>query len=106
MVEVMTDILWDYLMAGNIFQFFVQILNYYFPFGLFFWMLGFVLFIIINIKTKSLGYASMLSATFFVLVSLVPGLVVSAYARMAMRYIGLIAGLVSGYYLYKAVKGT
>jgi len=97
---------WSLLIKGDFWNFFVQIFNFYFPYGMFFWILGFVIFLIVELKTKSLGFASIVAITYFVLISSVPGLVVNVYSRIAMRYIGIIGGLIIGYYLYKAVRGS
>jgi hypothetical protein len=99
------NILFGYLTSFDIWNFFVTLFNFYFPFGMLFWMIGFVLFIVVNIKTKSLPYASGMMAIYFVILADVPGLIVNAYSQMAMRYVGLIIGAVAGYYLYKEIKG-
>ena len=75
------------------------------PFGSFFWIIGFVIFIVAQLKTKSLIYATIPMSIYFVIIGNVDGLIVNAYSRMAMQYVGLILTLVGGYYLYMLVKG-
>lgn len=104
-VESITETLWTYLTGGNFFQFFVTVFNIYFPFGMFFWLMGLVFFIVINLKTKSLGYGGAVASIYFVIITEIPGLVTNAYSQFGMRYFGLILAIISGYYLYKAWKG-
>lgn len=99
-------ILWEYLLGGQLWNYFVYMLNFYFPYGMFFWMLGFVLFLIIQLKSESLIYATIPLAVYFVIISSIDGLVINAYSRMAMQYVGLVLVLVSGYYLYRIVRGN
>lgn len=100
-----SETMWQYLLDGRMFNFFSTAFNQYFPYGMFFWMIGFVIFIATYLKTKSLGYGGIMASVYFVVVSNVPNLVVNLYIATAMRYFGLILGAVAGYYLYKAIKG-
>lgn len=104
-VENIIETLWGYLMDGNFFQFFVTIFNTYFPFGMIFWLLGLVFFIVTYLKTKSLGYGGAVATIYFVVITEIPGLVTNAYSQFAMRYFGVILAFVTGWYLYKAFKG-
>ena len=97
--------LYTYLTGGKFFSFFTYAFNQYFPFGLFFWMLGLTIFIILQIKTKNLGYSGAVTSFYFVVVSNIPNLVTNAYSAFAMKYFGVILGLIVGYYIYRAVKG-
>jgi len=104
-MDSLIDLLWSQLIGFDLWNFYVSVFNYYFPFGSFFWMVGIVIFIVMDLKTKSLPYASGMMAIFFVIISTTPNLVINAYSMMAMRYVGLIIGAVSGYYIYKELKG-
>lgn len=105
MPENLSEILWEYLLEGRFFTYFSTVFNTYFPFGLFFWVLGFVIFIIIQFKTKSLGYGGAIACVYFVVITSIPNLVTNAYSQFGMRYFGVILGIVSGYYLYRGLKG-
>lgn len=100
-----STIMWTYLTNMDISNLFIYALNYYFPYGMLFWLIGLAIFIIVNLKTRSLIYSTIPLAIYFVLISSVPGLIINAYSRMAMQYIGFILILVSGYYLYTIIKG-
>lgn len=93
-----------YLLQGKFWTYFIQVFNFYFPYGLFFWMLGFTFLIITHLKTKNLGYSVGVSSFYFIVITSIPNLVLNAYSVFAMRYTGIIAGLVAGYYLYKGVR--
>lgn len=97
--------LWEYLTQGDFFNYFTYIMNFYFPYGSFFWILGIVLFSVIQIKTDNIGYSGAFASIYFVTISNIPNLVYNAYSKMAMQYFGLLMGLIAGYYLYKAVRG-
>jgi len=101
---MLSETLWSYLTQGNFKLFFIMALNSYLPYGLFFWFLGFALFIIFYLKVKNLAYSGLLVSLYFVVISS-SGLVINAYSAFAMRYFGLVLGLVIGYYLYRALKG-
>ena len=103
-MEQITSTLWDLILQGQYKQFYVQLFNYYFPYGLIFWAIGFVLFIAVQIKTKNLAYAGIVAALYFEVISS-SGLIVNAFAVMAMKYFGIILGLACGYYIYRMVKG-
>jgi hypothetical protein len=105
MVDYLNDILWTYLMNGDYFNFFTTALNTYFIFGIVFWFIGFVIFLIAELKTKNLGYAGGVSAVYFVILSYIPNLVTNAYSMFAMRYFGIILSLVCGLYIYRSIKG-
>ncbi|RLF61823.1 MAG: hypothetical protein DRN33_06370 [Thermoplasmata archaeon] len=104
-MEQVSGQLYTYLTEGKFFTFFSYAFNQYFPFGLFFWMLGLTMFSIIQIKTKNLGYSGAVTSLYFVVVSNIPNLVTNAYSSFAMKYFGLILGLITGYYIYRAIKG-
>jgi len=105
MVTDLSSTLIDYLTAGDIFNYFVVLFNQYFPYGIFFWITGFILFSIMYLKTKSIGYGGIFLSLYFVVISHIPNLVVSAYVNFAMKYAGIMLGLISGYYIYNAIKG-
>jgi len=97
--------LFTYLTEGKFFTFFSYAFNQYFPFGLFFWMIGLVVFLILQIKTKNLAFSGGIGALYFIIISNIPGLVTNAYSSFAMKYFGIVLGLIAGYYIYRAVKG-
>lgn len=104
----MTDystIMWNYLIHLDLFNLFVTALNYYFPFGSFFWILGFVIFIVVQLKTKSFTYACIPLSLYFVILGSIDGLVINAYSRMSMTYVGLLLTAVSGLAIYNMIKG-
>jgi hypothetical protein len=105
MIEDAATIAWGYFMQGDLWSYFTYILNFYFPYGLFFWLVGFVIFIVIQLKTESLIYATIPLALYFVIISSIPNLIINAYALMAMRYVGFILVIISGYYLYTIIRG-
>ena len=101
---MLSDTLFSYLTQGNLWNYFLLALNTYFPYGLFFWFLGFALFIIFYLKVKNLAYSGLFVSLYFIVISS-SGLVINAYSMFAMRYFGLILGFIIGYYLYRALKG-
>lgn len=96
--------LWTQITAMNIQQWMITFANQYFPFGLFWWMIGIVIFMVFHIKTKDLAYSSIFLALYFVALP-ETGLITNVFSLSAMRYAGIIIGAVAGYYLYKAWKG-
>jgi hypothetical protein len=97
--------LYDFLMSFDLYNFFVFLGNYYFPFGSLFWIIGFVLFLIVDIKTKNMAYGGAVASIFFVIISSIDGLVINAYSLFAMRYMGIIIALICGFFIYKSFKG-
>ena len=84
--------------------YFVTVLNLYFPYGFIWWGIGLVLFIIAHLKTRNLAFAGALVGLYFVVLGN-SGLVTNLYSQMFMKYIGLILGVVAGFYLYRSLKG-
>ena len=97
--------LWTYLTGGHFFSFYTYAMNTYFPYGMFFWMLGLTIFGVMQIKTKNLGFAGAMTSIYFIVLAQIPNIVTNIYSRTAMNYFGMILGLIAGYYIYKAVKG-
>jgi len=100
----LTPTLWNYISSGRPDLFLITLFNQYFPYGMFWWMMGFVLFIITHLKTKNLAYSGALTTLYFVALPYT-GFITNVYSRTAMQYFGAILGLVIGYYLYRAFKG-
>ncbi len=98
------ETLYGYLIDGNLRQFWIQLLNYYFPYALFFWMVGAVIFGIVHMKTQNMAYSGAVVAMYLTLISS-SGFVVNAYSEMIMRMVGLFIGLIAGYYIYRSWKG-
>lgn len=96
--------LWAYLVAGHIKDFFILLLNQYFPFGVFFWLVGAAIFTSIHYSTKNLGYAGGVASLYFIWMGS-SDFVVSVYSAMAMRYFGIILGVIIGWYIYRSIKG-
>jgi len=96
--------LYTTLSTGDVEMWVVKLLNQYFPYGMFFWMVGFGIWIISQAKTKNLGYSSAFASAYFVVISST-GLVYNAWSVMFMRYFGIFIGLLSGFYIYKSMKG-
>jgi hypothetical protein len=105
----LSSLLFGYVTQLDFFNFFVQLFNFYFPFGSFFWLVGVVLFVVTELKTKSITYATMPTTIWFVIVSNISYngvyLVVNAYARMAMNYVGLVLTIILGLQLWTLIKG-
>jgi len=101
---VSAEALFNYLTQGDFYNFFIQLLNYYFPYGLFFWLVGLMLFIVIQLKTKTTLYSLMVTTIYFVVISNT-GLVVNVWAREVMRWVGMGLTLMLGYEIYLAIKG-
>jgi len=99
------DTLWNYLIGGQFFEFYTYFMNTYFPFGLFFWMVGFILFSVLQIKYENMAFAGAVAAIYFVIVSEIPGMVTYSYSKLGMQWFGFVLALVTGYYLYKTIKG-
>lgn len=101
-----TDSLYGSLMSSNMKAYYVQLFNSYTPFGMFFWMVGFILFLVIHMKTKDYAYSGSVTAVYFYVIgSSELGLIDNAYASSAMQWFGLILTLTVGYYIYKVWKG-
>jgi len=96
--------LYSLLIGFDLRQFFTVLFNQYFPYGLFFWMVGFVIFAVTQLKTKNLPFASVLMAFYFVAMPYT-GLVANIYSATAMQFAGGIIGIVVGVYMYKAWRG-
>lgn len=105
MINDLTTTLFDLAISGNLGQFYVQLFNFYFPFGMVFWMVGIGIFAAVQLKTKNFAFSgSMLTLYLVGLIS--SGWVVNAYILIAMKYFGLVVGLITGYYLYKSWKDS
>jgi hypothetical protein len=103
----MTDLgqtLYTLLLDLNMRQFFSILFNQYFPYGMFFWMLGFIIFAITHLKTKNLPFAAVLMAFYFVAVPYTD-MITNVWSVTAMQWSGLIIGAIAGYYAYKAWRG-
>lgn len=96
--------LFNTLAAGQVENWAVTLLNQYFPYGMFFWMVGFGIWVVSQAKTKNFGYSSAFASVYFVTIS-GTGLVYNAWSVMFMRYFGLFIGILAGLYLYKSTKG-
>lgn len=105
MVVDITDVLWDYILRLDFWNFFVTLFNTYMPYGLFFWLVGLVIFFVIDLKSKNLGYAGAIACIYFVMISSIPNLIINAYSLTAMRLVGILIGLIASYYIYKDIKG-
>ncbi len=99
----LTQQLYDKALGGEYQSFYVQLFNYYFPYGVFFWFLGFILFGVMHLKTKNFTYAGAFASIYFLIIGS-SGLIVNAYSAMAMKYFGLCLGIVLGYYIYRALN--
>ena len=95
---------WNYLTGFEFKSFFVNLFNIYMPYGLPFWILGFIVIFLAHLKTKNLAFASMLGATYFFIIGN-SGLVTNAISATAMQYVGLFIGVVIGFYLYRSLRG-
>jgi len=100
----LSEQLFNYITTGEIKQFYIVLFNQYIPYGIFFWMVGAIMMLITHNKTHNLAYAVFIASVYFVALP-VTGLIVSVYSMTMMKYFGLIIGVVSGYYIYRAVKG-
>lgn len=100
-----TSELYNYLIAGDLNNFFIILFNFYFPFGSFFWIVGAVIFFTAHLKTKNLAFAGGMVSIYFVMISS-SGWIVNAYSVLAMRWFGLGLGLIVGYYMYRMWRGT
>lgn len=100
----LTETLYGYLIDGNMRQFWIQLLNYYFPFALFFWLVAAAIFGIIHMKTQNMAYSGAVVAMYLMMISS-SGYVVNAYSEMIMRIVGMLIGLIAGYYIYRSFKG-
>jgi hypothetical protein len=58
------ETLYGYLIDGNLRQFWIQLLNYYFPYGLFFWMVAAAIFGIVHMKTQNMAYSGAVVAMY------------------------------------------
>jgi hypothetical protein len=105
-VQNIIDTLWGYVSIGNYFQFYVTMFNTYFPFGILFWLIGILLFIVFNLKSKSLAYGGGVAGCYFVIITEIPNIVTNAYSNFAMKWFGVILALICGYYIYKEIKGN
>lgn len=105
MVNPLVASLWNLLSVGNYLQYFIVITNTYFPFGSFYWIIGFTIFMVIQLKSRNMAYASGIAAAFFVTITQTP-LVTNVYATLTLMYSGIIFGLIFGYYLYKAIRSN
>lgn len=109
MMHPLTLSLFNSAKALELFQYYVALMNQYFPAGSLFWMIGIVIFVVTQVKTKNLMYAAMIAGLYFILVPDmgVAGqpLITNIYSATAMRFFGLISGLIAGYYLYKIIRG-
>lgn len=100
----MFTMLKDYLVAGQFKNFFVALLNDYFPFGLLFWMVGLAVFLILHYKTKNFAYSGAVTTAYFLVISS-SDLVTGIYVKTAMQWFGILLGIFVGYYIYKVLKG-
>ena len=105
MVTNIIETLWDYFIAGDLWNFFATVFNTYFPFGSFFWLLGLVFFVVTYLKSKSLAWGGAVAGVFFVITAEIPNLVINVYSQMGLRYFGVILAMISGYHLYKIIRG-
>jgi|GEM_PF-3488330 len=96
--------LFNYLIRLDFKDFFVTLFNTYMPYGLPFWMLGFVVMFIAHLKTKNLAFAGIIGASYFFIMGN-SGLVTNAISATAMQYIGLFIGAITGFYLYRTLRG-
>jgi len=90
--------------SGNYGGFLITLFNQYFPFGIFFWMIGILLFIISHIKTKNLVFSGGILATYLMVVGY-SGVVTNIYSTELMKWGGIIIGIMVGWYIYRAFKG-
>lgn len=104
MVSKITENLFDLVLAGDMENYFIQLLNTYMPYGMFFWMLGFTLFLVTHSKTKEFLYSGAVGAAYFMILPLT-GFVVNAYSVTAMRWFGLTLAVLVGVYTYKFLRG-
>lgn len=92
----------DRLISGDYFHWFVGIANQYFPYGTFWWVLGFLIFFVFQQKTKNLAYAGLLLAFYLVAMS-VTGLNESPLSALYMQTSGLVIALAIATYLWHLV---
>lgn len=98
------SLLKDYLVAGQYKNFFVALLNDYFPFGLLFWLVGLAVFLMIQYKTRNFAFSGAVTTAYFLIISS-SGLVTGLYVKTVMQWFGVILGIFVGYYIYKVLKG-
>ena len=104
MVTKITETLFDLMLAGDMKNYFIQLFNIYMPYGMFFWMFGFTLFLITHMKTKEFLYSGAVATVYFMVIPST-GLVVNAYSVVAMRWFGLALGVLVGTHAYKILRG-
>lgn len=95
--------LWTLLGDGNILQYFIVLLNQYFPFGILFWFVGIIIFGTVQYSTKNFAFAGIVATVFFFGIGS-SGIVTSVYSAMAMRYFAVIMGCIVAYALYRGTK--
>jgi len=100
----LADLLFSSLVSLNFKVFLVTLLNQYFPYGSFFWLVGLGLFIVVHTKTKNLAYASAVMSLFYFVMPYT-GLITNIYSATIMKWVGALIGLIVGFYLYRSIKG-
>ena len=98
------ETLWRFVEAGQYGQALTYTFNNYFPYASIIWLFGFAIFAIIYKKTRNLVWAGLPTSAYFLILSSTP-YITSIYVRMAMRYFGIILGVIVGYYVYRMMKG-
>ena len=104
MAGEMFNVLFEYLKAGEFRNFFVALFNDYFPYGLLFWLIGFAVFLMIHYKTRNFAFSGAVATVYFLVISS-SGFVTGIYVKSAMQFFGIILGILTGYYIYKSIKG-
>jgi len=98
-----TDLAFNYMINGNWYNYFVYLLNSYMPYGLFFWIIGFMFFLILHRKTQNLAFSAAFGSVYFIAIS-ESGLVINTFANLAMKYFGIMLGAIVGYYVYRLIR--
>jgi len=98
------NVLRDYLVGGEYKNYYVTLLNDYYPFGLLFWMVGMAIFLILQYKTRNFAFSGAVTSFYFIVISS-SGLITGLYTKMVMQWFGAILGVLVGYYIYKTIKG-
>ena len=98
---------WVYLSQGELGEMMKWILNSYFPFLIFWVLLGITIFSIVYVKTNNLSVSSSLLAIYFIVVSnfMIDGGEGSGYNTI-IKYISLLLILFIFFLLYRVYKGS
>ncbi len=101
------DIAWTYLSQGNLGEMFKWIINTYFPFLLFWVLLGITIFSIVYTKSNNLSLSTSIITIYFIVVAnfMVEGGTGSVYYTV-IKYISLLLIVFIFFLLYRAYKSS